>query len=121
MTLMTFLQIGSLIIWILGSFLIARFLYKKHPLFTKTKGIFVLFSGFVVFVILHNLVYSLFKSYFDAQNGDEGLFFTLSFLSLGTAIFLLLIQLLKKTTKKPSGANDNYHQGRLKGENREGL
>jgi hypothetical protein len=57
--------------------------YKK-----LLKNPLLFFAAFIVFTILHNAVYGLFKI-------EEPLFFSLALLSLGVSIFLLVTNLWK--------------------------
>ena len=95
-------QAVSLIIWIGLSLLTAYFLHKKFGLFQKPRGALVLLTAFLVFTVLHNLVYGLFKPYFDARGADEAVFFILSFIALGAIPFLLLIQIFQRV-RGPGG------------------
>ncbi|XOB40536.1 MAG: hypothetical protein ACKKMR_00800 [Candidatus Nealsonbacteria bacterium] len=82
-------QIAFLIIWIIGSFLIALYLEKKYAFFKKLVGVLSFLAGFILFVFLHNAVYVLFQI-------EEGIFFILSFFSLGTSAFLLIFWIIKR-------------------------
>jgi len=89
-------EIIYLMVWLLVSFLVAFWLNKRYAFFQKVHSILVLLGGFLLFVVLHNVVYGIFQTYFDSHGGDEPFFFILSFISLGTAIALLFILLIKK-------------------------
>ena len=85
-----------LIIWLLVSFLIAFQLNKRYAFFQKVRSVWILLSGFLLSVVLHNVIYGIFKAYFDSHGGDEPFFFVLAFIFLGTAIALLFILLIKR-------------------------
>ncbi len=42
------------------------------------KKVFIIMISWFVAVLLHNLVYGLFKSWFDARGGDESFFFIIA-------------------------------------------
>ena len=89
-------EIIYVVVWLLVSFLVAFWLNRRYAFFQKVRSILVLLGGFLLFVILHNVVYGIFKAYFDSHGGDEPFFFVLAFIFLGTAIALLFILLIKK-------------------------
>jgi len=43
------------------------------------KRVLLIMGAFILAVLLHNVVYALFKSYFDAHGGDEGFFMMIAF------------------------------------------
>ncbi|MFC1700365.1 hypothetical protein ACFLZ4_01825 [Patescibacteria group bacterium] len=93
-------EIITLITLLLLCFVIAFFLYKKVVFFKKVVSIPLLVLGAILSSILHNLIYALFYEYFTKHGGDEAFFFILTFILLGTAIFLIPIQLINFLVKK---------------------
>lgn len=93
------------IIYILVSFGIALFLFKKYSFFRKFLGFLSALGIAVVAAFLHNLVYALlYKVYFAGTEKDEPVFFIIALLSFGIFFFLFLIWLfykLKALVKKP--------------------
>jgi len=43
------------------------------------KRVLLIVGAFILAVILHNVVYALSKSYFDAYGGDKGFFMMIAF------------------------------------------
>ena len=81
--------IATLSLWVILSFILAYILHKKFSFFRKLRGITVLLALFILFVLSHNAIYGLFGI-------EEAVFFILSFLALGSAALLALIQLFRK-------------------------
>lgn len=93
------------IIYIIISFGIALFLFKKFSFFKKIWGFLTALGVAVVAAILHNLVYALlYDAYFAGTEKDEPVFFIIALLSFGIFFFLFWIWLfykLKALAKKP--------------------
>jgi hypothetical protein len=51
--------------------------YEKYFLLTWKKGLLIL-ASWILAALLHNLIYGLFQSYFDARGGDEFIFFIIA-------------------------------------------
>ena len=50
----------------------------KNILLLSWKKLWIIVVSWFVAVLLHNLVYGLFKTYFDAHGGDEPFFFIIA-------------------------------------------
>lgn len=75
---------------------------EKYFLLNMKKIFFIIFA-WVVAVILHNLFYALFKSWFDARGGDEFFFFIVAMIFiplyfLVSLIYTLIIYFRKQKT-----------------------
>jgi len=73
---------------------------NKYFLLNFKKILFII-GGWIIAVVLHNLIYALFKSYFDSHGGDEPFFFILAVIIiplyfLSSLIYTLVIYLRKK-------------------------
>jgi len=55
------------------------------------KKILLIALSWIVAVILHNLVYGLFKTYFDSHGGDEPFFFIIAVIVIPLYFFVCLI------------------------------
>ena len=66
----------------------------KWFLLTWKKVWIIIVSAFVA-IVLHNLVYGLFKSYFDSHGGDEPFFFILTFVIIAYFIICAIYSLIK--------------------------
>ena len=63
------------------------------------KRIFIIMIAWFVAVILHNLVYGLFKNYFDSHGGDEAFFFIIAIIVIPIyfiiGVFYSLVYIIK--------------------------
>jgi len=66
------------------------------------KKILLIFLGFIVAIILHNLIYGLFKVYFDAHGGDEPFFFIIAVILIPIYFLICFIYTLIKKIKDKS-------------------
>ncbi|NCN51981.1 hypothetical protein GW931_03140 [archaeon] len=67
--------------------------FDKYFLLTWKKTGIILVSWFVS-VILHNLVYALFKTWFQARNGEEAFFFIIAIIVIPLYVLVVLIYTL---------------------------
>lgn len=72
---------------------------RKVFLLTWKKALLI-FGAFVVAVLLHNIVYGLFKSYFDRHGGDEPFFFLIAVIVIPLYLLISLIYTLVFYLKK---------------------
>ncbi len=93
------------IIYLIVSFGIALFLYKKFSFFKKVWGFLTALAAGIIAAVLHNLIYALlYNAYFAGTDKDEPVFFIIALLSFGIFFFLFWIWLfykLKILLKKP--------------------
>ncbi|MBT4258193.1 hypothetical protein HOD88_03375 [archaeon] len=55
------------------------------------KKLWIIVVSWFVAVMLHNLVYALFQSWFDARNGDEAFFFIIAIIVISLYFLIVLI------------------------------
>lgn len=65
----------------------------KYFMLSWRKLWIIVVVGFVS-ILLHNLVYGLFKSYFDAHGGDEPFFFIIAVILVPVYFFICLVYTL---------------------------
>ena len=75
----------------------------KYFLLSWRKAWIIIVSWFVA-VMLHNLFYGLFKSYFDATGGDEPVFFIIAIIIIPIYVLVCivysLVRLIQRKAKK---------------------
>ncbi len=71
----------------------------KYFLLSWRKVWIIIVSWFVA-VILHNLFYGLFKSYFDATGGDEPVFFIIATILIPIYVLIVIVYSLVKLINK---------------------
>ena len=72
------------------------------------KKIFLILIAFFVVVILHNLIYGLFQSYFDSTGGDEPFFFIIAVIIIPIYFLICFIYTLIKMIKDKSIINPKF-------------
>ena len=70
----------------------------KYFLLSWKKAWIIIVSWFVV-VMLHNLFYGLFKSYFDSTGGDEPVFFIIAIIIIPIYVLIVIVYSLVKLIK----------------------
>jgi len=66
------------------------------------KKILLIIAGFFIAVILHNLIYGLFKSYFDSTIGDEPFFFIIAVIVIPVYFLFCVVYTIIKMIKDKS-------------------
>ncbi|MCD6302253.1 MAG: hypothetical protein J7M15_01865 [Anaerolineae bacterium] len=65
------------------------------------KRILLIIGAWVLAVILHNLIYGLFQSYFDVSGGDEPFFFILAVIVIPLyALVALVYTIIRLLTRR---------------------
>jgi len=73
--------------------------FDKYFLLSWRKLWIIVVAGFVS-IMLHNLIYGLFKNYFDTHGGDEAFFFIITMLILLYFLITIVYTLIKKIINK---------------------
>ncbi len=60
----------------------------------------IIVVGWFLAVVLHNLFYGIFKSYFDSHGGDEPFFFIIAVIIIPVYVLISIIYSLIKLIKK---------------------
>ena len=80
---------------------------KLKSIFLLTwKKILLIPLAWVVAILLHKLVYGLFKDFFDKHGGDEPFFFIIAMIVIPLYLLICLVytivyHIMKKAQKKP--------------------
>ena len=64
------------------------------------KKVWKIVVAWILSVVLHNAVYGIFKSYFDARGGDEAFFLIIALIIIPLYVLVVLIYSLVKIIKK---------------------
>ncbi len=64
------------------------------------RRLWIIVVGAFVSIMLHNLIYGLFQSYFDARGGDEPVFFIITFVLIFYLIISAIYSLINKLKQK---------------------
>ncbi len=73
--------------------------FDKCLLLSWRKLWIIVVAGFVS-IMLHNLIYGLFKSYFDTHGGDEAFFFIITMLIIFYFLITIVYTLIRKIINK---------------------
>lgn len=93
-------------IYLILSFSLAWFLFKKYTLFKKIWGWLILLNCFMVAAFIHNLVSSV--GFLFGANIEEPFFFIIALLSLGASFFMFWLWLIDKIREKiPKDKQEN--------------
>ena len=68
------------------------------------KRILLIIAAFVLAVILHNLVYVLFKGYFDSYGGDEAFFMIIALIVIPLYAAVALVYTVVRLLRRQRGA-----------------
>jgi hypothetical protein len=72
----------------------------KSGLLLTWKKVLLILVAWVAAVLLHNIVYGLFKDYFDSHGGDEPFFFFIALIVIPLYVLVSLIYTLIFYIKK---------------------
>lgn len=92
------LNYAYFIIYLIISFSLAWFLFKKYPLFKKVWGWLILLNCFIIAAFIHNLISGI--GSFLGANIEEPFFFIIALLSLGASFFMFWLWLINKIKNK---------------------
>jgi len=73
--------------------------FNKYFLLTWKKFFIIILAWFLA-VILHNLVYGIFKIWFDVRGGDEAFFFIIAIIIIPIYFIVMLIYTIVNLLKK---------------------
>ena len=71
----------------------------KYFLLDWKKAWIIVVSWFVS-IMLHNIIYAIFKTWFDSRNGDEPFFFIVAIIVIPIYVLMVLIYSLIKIIKR---------------------
>ena len=73
--------------------------FNKYLLLTWKKFFWIILVWFLA-VVLHNVIYGIFKTWFDAHGGDEFVFFIIAMIIIPIYFIVMFIYTIVKKIKR---------------------